>query len=124
MGDELSGDALNRALAEVMGEPVRVDERMGYGRTLFWRGQGEQVPDFATSLDALRDGPEQLLREGKAWEIVAAWFRTSEGVEVFEATIHVIGSAAPFVGRGATEAEARARAALAALQSAAAKDGE
>lgn len=121
-------DDLNRALAEAMGWRVRNTPSVGPALYEVPRGQRDweidgcslyggyaNVPDFATSLDALRDGPERVLREAGAWEIVAAWFRTSAGVEAFEATIHMHGFATAFAGRGATEAEARARAALAAL---------
>lgn len=130
----MTDDELNRALAEVMGwkHEWHKENRPGQcaaGLVLpHWhdeRGVRKMKhADFAQSLDALRDGPERLLRE-------AGWQRSSwitphrDERACWVSPDHLLVSCCQaYSERHETEAEARVRAALAALQALAAAKAE
>ena len=112
---ELSGDELDRAIAEAMGATAPCGYR-DFDGTGCHLSLGSHVgamheyeaPEFDMSLDALRDGPEKVLRE--AGLLLSVWQPHQARVN---AGWHSDTKA--WLGNGGTEAEARARAALAAL---------
>lgn len=112
MGDDADLDALNVAIAEEMVAcgrqdllPVGIDED---------GSEYTRVPNFARSLDALRDGPERVLRDAGCFFSLA--LRIGSDSEIYG--IGWLKNGGPHYGvyDGATEAEARARAVLAALR--------
>lgn len=157
----LDGEALDRALAEALGEPLLQTERGPCSRCTYdeWEHHGcwdcdyhshsDEVdgistgdgvihavdwdgdklvactyvpsyvrtyyvgPDYHEDLNALRDGPEQVLRE-RGWSLIVTDFVT-DGQRLWSARwFTALAELVRYTGR--TEAEARARAALAALQ--------
>lgn len=115
----LTLEDLNTAIARAMGWSTHVNSRWGWyvnpaADREYPYGNWKPLPDFAHSIDALSAGPERILRERGAWQITARWMLTIDLKHVFEAQVWT-GGTGVFTERGATEAEARARAALGAL---------
>lgn len=121
--DELTGRELDAALAEAMGiKHWRVPAGIDY-----WQETGESVrnipPAYSTSLDALSAGPEaKLIEAGMALDVVVGY--GSDGIRAtvaYQWRADARSVLDEIIG-GATEAEARARAALAALRALADKE--
>ena len=109
---DLTGRDLDRAIAEAMGwEQNEFETAYWYDEPGADAPSDRPLPHFHRSLDALRDGPEKVLREASM----------VLGLHV-EPTVARAGWASlaasriDYSGYGSTEAEARARACLAALQ--------
>jgi hypothetical protein len=106
--DALSGDELNRAIAEAMGweqrEVATVDPKNSGSPP------NGKIPPFDTSLDALSAGPERLARE-RGWQ---SFHSEIDGVTHWGWRR----GAATVAADGATQVEARALAALRVLATA------
>jgi len=117
----VNAEELNREIAEAMGWVERDLTTCLMRSALHWHDETRacypRLPDFVNDLNALRDGPEKRLRDA-GWFLVVmspdgrpAWFAEWRGWPDGPEGVRL--SAAEFAP---TEAEARARAALAALK--------
>lgn len=110
MTESLTGRALDRALAEAMGL-----ETHGKGEDTALT-TGGLLPRWHSSIDALVSGPEKKLREVGFYFEVGSSVGEESVRGAFSATWWVANGDEIADAQGDTEAEARARACLAALQ--------
>ena len=110
--EQLTGRILDHALAAAMGSQYNAEDHewtLPDGTLI----QDMELPSYSTSIEALVVGPERMLRNAGAWMRLKV--SSSETISITWWVVDLIRRRLCEV-QCATEAEARARAALAALK--------